>query len=169
MPEWVVLARLRRARGLRGEITAEVVGSTAERFQPGLGVHLVSEDRVIPLTIEKAWLHNQELVLKFLETPDRTEAEKLRNFDVCIPLEDRPPAPEGEYYLSDLIGCYVETAAGRILGEVTAWHDYGAAPLLEVHNGPRELLIPFTEAFRRLVDLKAKRIVMELPEGLEDI
>jgi 16S rRNA processing protein RimM len=169
MPDWVVLARLRRVRGLRGELVAESTGSAPERFEPGLKVHLVREGKSRPGVIESAWLHGPELVLKFQGIETRTEAEALKGFEVCIPAEDRPPAPEGEYYYSDLVGCRVETVDGRDLGEITAWHDFGAAPLLEVHKDDRELLVPFTAAFYRKIDLDARRIVMELPEGLEEL
>jgi 16S rRNA processing protein RimM len=59
--------------------------------------------------------------------------------------------------------------AGREIGEVAAWHDYGAAPLLEVRRGGAEILVPFTRAVWRKVDLANRRIVVELPEGLEEL
>lgn len=169
MPEWVVLASVRRPRGIRGEVNAELKGSTPERFKPGLAVHLVREGSTTPAVVESAWDHNGVLVLKFRGIETRDRAEDLRGCDVCIPLGDRPPAPEGEYYFSDLVGCRVETPEGRELGEVRNWHEYGAAPLLNVWDGKRELLIPFTDAFYRTVDVPGRRIVIELPEGLEDV
>jgi 16S rRNA processing protein RimM len=132
-------------------------------FQPGSG------NDGTRVEIERAWLHNGELVLKFGGVDTRNDAEALRGAELRIPAEERPPAPEGEYYFSDLIGCRVERTDGEFVGEVAAWHDYGAAPLLEVRKGGREFLVPFTEAYYRTVDVKGKRIVMELPEGLEDL
>ena len=163
--EWVVLAVLRRARGLRGELTAESLGSEVERFTPGLRVWLDGER---PLEIERAWDHNGRLVLKFAGIDSRTDAESLQGRDIRIPEEERPPAPEGQHYLSDLIGCRVETAAGRVVGEVTAWYDYGGPALLEVggEGGP---MIPLVPEICLEVDEKAKRIVVELPEGLEEL
>ncbi|MBC7924879.1 MAG: 16S rRNA processing protein RimM [Bryobacteraceae bacterium] len=169
MPEWLVLASIRRARGIRGEVVAELQGSKPERFADGLQVTLVKSGESKPAEIEHAWVHDGSLVLKFRGTETRTEAENLRGLDVCIPFAERPPAPEGEYYFSDLVGCKVETPDGRALGEVTAWHEFGAAPLLEVHDGKRELLVPFTTVFYRMVDIPGKRIVTELPDGLEDL
>jgi ribosomal 30S subunit maturation factor RimM len=53
---------------------------------------------------------------------------------------------------------------------VRAWHEFGAAPLLEVRNERnRELLIPFTSVFYRTVDIEGRRIVTELPDGLEEV
>jgi len=167
--ERVSLATIRRARGLKGEVFAEVTGTSPDCFQPGFQVQLVDGKHTRPATVESSWLHNGDLVLKFAGLDSRSDAENLRGLEICIPLEDRPVLPEGEYYLSDLIGFQVLTTEGRVVGEVRAWHDYGAAPLLEVWNGVTEVLVPFTVAFYRIVDLSARKIVVELPEGLEAI
>lgn len=172
MSDWVILARVRRARGIRGEVVVESVGSRPERFQPGLRVFVRrpgAEGDGDPAEVERAWLNNGELVLKLKGVDTRNDAEPLRGAELRIPTEERPPAPEGEYYLSDLIGCRIERPDGAFVGEVFAWQDYGAAPLLEVRNGTREFMVPFTDAFYRTVDVDARRIVMELPEGLEDL
>jgi 16S rRNA processing protein RimM len=114
-------------------------------------------------------MHGEELVLKFEGVGDRTSAEALRGMEIRIPLEERPPAPEGEYYLSDLAGCRMESVDGRLIGEVEGYLDFGAAPLLQVRQGERELLIPFAEGIYRKVDLENRLIVVELPEGLEEL
>lgn len=169
MADWVLLARVRRARGIRGEVVAETFGSRPDRFQPGLKLFVSQDGRDREVEVERAWVHNGELVLKLAGADTRNDAEALRGAELRIPVEDRPPAPEGEYYLSDLIGCRIERPDGSLVGEVVGWHDYGAAPLLDVRNGDREFLVPFAEAFYRVVDVDGKRIVMELPEGIEDV
>jgi len=169
--DWVVLAYVRKARGLRGEVVVATTGSEPERFQPGLVLHAFrpgsSESRT--LEVERAWLHQHDLVLKFVGLDTRNDAEGLRGLELRIPEEERPPLPAVEYYLSDLIGCRVETPDGRVIGEVEEWRDYGAAPLLVVRSGEREILVPFTTAFYRQVEPENQRIVVELPEGLEDL
>src|SRR4051812_41319480 len=104
MPDWVVLATIRRARGIRGEVAAST-GSPVTRFTPGLRVSLVRDDEAVrSVEIERAWEREDVLVLKFAGLDTRNDAEDLRGLQVCIPLEERPPAPEGEFYFSDLIG-----------------------------------------------------------------
>lgn len=169
MADWVLLARVRRARGIRGEVVVETFGSRPDRFQPGLKLFLSQDAGDREALVERAWVHNGELVLKLVGADTRNDAEALRGAELRIPVEDRPPAPEGEYYLSDLIGCRIERPDGSLVGEVVGWHDYGASPLLDVRNGDREFLVPFAEAFYRVVDVDGKRIVMELPEGIEDV
>ena len=169
--DWVLLAVLRRARGIRGEVMAESMGSAPERFAPGLNVSLAEpgtgEER--PAEIEAGWVHNGRLVLKFCGVDTRTEAESLGGWHVRIPVDARPPAPEGQHYLSDLIGFEIVTRDSRLIGLVTAWYDYGGPALLAVKSGEKEVLIPLVPEICVQVDSAVRRITVELPEGLEDL
>jgi 16S rRNA processing protein RimM len=170
--EPVLLARIRRARGIRGEVVIESLGSAPDRFQPGLCVYLAGPGEPglgREAEIEHAWLHNGEIVVRFKGVDTRNAAEELRGLELRIPESERPTLAEGEFYLSDLVGCTMFRTDGSEVGEVVAWHDYGAAPLLEVKQGKGELLVPFTPVFYREVDVANRRIVTELPEGLEDV
>lgn len=120
--------------------------------------------------IESAWRQKDRMVLK-IEGIDTVEAaEVLRGAELCIPKEDRPPAPEGEVYLNDLIGCrIVDQQGGEELGTVVDYHEYGGPVLLEVHGAGGELLIPFVPAICARVDTAARRIAVVLPEGLKDL
>ena len=74
---------------------------------------------------------------------------------------------EGEYFQSDLIGCeVVDRRTGESIGRVTAWDEGGGAGLLVVDNN---LLIPFARSICVEIDPAAKRIAVELPEGLKDL
>ena len=45
----------------------------------------------------------------------------------------------------------------------------GGQPLLEVRQGTKEILIPYTPEICLTVDVEAKRITVQLPDGLEDL
>lgn len=168
--EWVALAVLRRARGIRGEIVAENLGSDPERFIAGLKGTLLQTLESAggrAVDVERAWFHQQALVLKFAGIDTRTEAEAFQGWYLCIPAEERPPVPEGQVYLSDLIGCeLVALADGRRVGEVTGYLDLGGPLLLE---SGEDLMIPYVPEICRKVDIEGKRIIVDLPEGLEDL
>lgn len=172
MSEPVLLARIRRARGIRGEVVIESLGSEPDRFQPGLRLYLGAPGEPglgREAEIESAWLHSGEIVIRFVGVETRNAAEELRGLELRIPETERPPLAEGECYLSDLVGCTMFGTDGREIGEVAAWHHYGAAPLLEVRRGTNEILVPFIPGICREVDLEKRRIVAELPEGLENL
>jgi 16S rRNA processing protein RimM len=153
----MVVARLLRARGIKGELAAFPLTEHPERLKT---VYV----RDAPLEVERAWMHKDRLILKFRGVDTRNDAEKLEGAEVSIPSEERPPAPDGEYYLSDLVGCEVFDATRRI-GVVTGWQDHGGTPLLEVDN----LLIPFARSICVEIDVEARRIRIDPPEGLLDL
>lgn len=96
-----------------------------------------------------------------------SDAEPWRGAEVRIPRAERLELDPGEFYLSDLVGCeVVERGTGQSLGVVTGWNDGGSSGLLEV--GP-DLLIPFVRSICVGIDIAARRIEVELPEGLKDV
>lgn len=162
-----MLAALKRARGLRGEIFADSLGTRRERFVPGLPVFLFPPggDEGKAVEIERAWYFQDRLVLKFAGIQSRTQAEEIERWEVRIPLEQRPVLPEGEYYLSDLVGCSVRRLDGTEVGKVTGWQEAGPQVLLEVG----ELLIPLIREICTGIEVEKRRIVVSLPDGLEEL
>jgi 16S rRNA processing protein RimM len=168
--EWVSLAVLRRPRGIRGEIFAETLGSPLDRFTAGLAVVMFDPaGNGQPAEIERSWVHNGRLVLKLRGIDTRSAAEAIQGWDVRIPLEERPPAPAGRYYLSDLIGFEVFSRDERKVGTVTGWIDPGGPALLEVMKGNAQILVPLVPEICQNVDASRRRIIVQLPEGLEEL
>jgi len=73
------------------------------------------------------------------------------------------------HYVHDLIGCQVELADGRAVGAVRDVQLDAGVPLLVVDAPRGEVLVPFTDAICREVDVAAKRIVIAPPEGLVEL
>ncbi len=170
---WVTLALLGRTWGRRGELAAVSLASGVERFDGLREVVLFGADGAArPAEIESVWQHRGQLIFKFRGVDSISDAERFEGAEVRIPRERRAPAPEGEYYQSDLVGCeVVERATGEQLGQVSGWQEHGGPPLLEVRRSEAEepLLIPFAKAICTQIDLEAHRIVVDLPEGLKEL
>ncbi len=121
-----------------------------------------------PYEVEEVWEHSGELVFKFKGVDSISDAEKLRGAEVQVPLAERVELDPGEYFHSDLIGCEVhDRASGRAIGKVTNFEEYGGPPLLEIDGG--RMLIPFVKAICVDIRPEEKVILVEIPEGLEDL
>jgi 16S rRNA processing protein RimM len=94
----------------------------------------------------------------------REEAERLNGIELYVPREALPDTDDDEYYHADLIGLAAVNAAGDEIGRVLAMHNFGAGDIIEIAppDGPT-LLLPFTDAVVPTVDIKAGRVVVELP------
>lgn len=162
---WITVARLGRTRGNRGEITAVGFTNKPERFQDLREVHLFGSGE--RREVEATWFHDGTLIFKFRGVDSIGEAEKLSGAEVRIPLSERVRLDPGEFFLEDLLGCeVVERRTGESLGKVTDFDDAGGAGLLVVDG---DLLIPFARSICVEIDAAARRIVVELPEGLKDL
>lgn len=172
--QWLAIARLIRPRGRKGELIAEVLTDFPERFatlrrafveQPG--------GEPEPAEVEKAWWHQGRLVLCFAGVESISQAERLRGRLVMVPRGERAALADGRYYLWDLVGCDLfGPSGGEPLGTVTAVEPTGGVDLLRVKRSGadgREVLIPFARAICRHIDVGARRIVIEPPEGLLEL
>jgi 16S rRNA processing protein RimM len=166
----VILADILRPRGNRGEVLArsqtDVPGRLAALRQAHVRFAAGSDAEV---TISEAWPHMSDWVLKFQGVDSIEDAERFAGSELWLPFAERAKLPEGEYYQADLIGCEVLDEAGKTLGTVDGWQEYGGPPLMHVRVNGRDVLIPFVKGIYRAVDLEARRITVDLPEGLLEL
>lgn len=99
----------------------------------------------------------------------KEQADALKGASLYVDREKLPSLGDDEFYHADLIGMEVRDTGGALIGTLRAVHNHGAGDLLEV-LGPgmkAALLLPFTRAAVPTVDLASRRIVVDLPEGLD--
>jgi 16S rRNA processing protein RimM len=100
---------------------------------------------------------------------DRDRAEALRGLRLYAPRAALPPIAGDEFYHADLVGLVAELGDGTKLGTVIAAHDFGAGDVLEIaRDAGQPVLVPFTRAAVPVVDLAARRVVIDPPDGLFD-
>jgi 16S rRNA processing protein RimM len=156
---------LGKTRGNRGELTAFPLSGKPERFEALEDVFLFGAGQ--RFEVESTWFHNGTLIFKFRGVDTISDAERLTGAEVRVPLSQRTPLEAGEFFQDDLVGCQVvERSTGQSLGKVSGWEDGGGSGLLVVEG---DLLIPFTRSICVEIDPAAKRIAVELPEGLKDL
>ncbi len=163
----VVIGRLRKPHGLRGEMLLEVLTDYPEaRFYPGAVIHV--GPRRLALTIRDVKPHRDGLLLTFEGYPDRTSVEPLRNQWVTIEAEEViPPQEEDEYYDFQVLGMQVRTEAGQHLGRLveiieTAGNDVF---VVEPEVGP-EILIPSIAEVVQEVRPEEGVVIVRLIPGL---
>jgi 16S rRNA processing protein RimM len=163
--EWVTVALLGKPRGNRGEITALAFSSRPERFGELSRVYLFGDGE--SAEVESTWFHGGVLIFKFRGVDTISDAERLTGCEVRVPAAERVSLASGEFFESDLVGCeIVDRRTGQALGRVSAWQDGGGSGLLVVDGA---WLIPFARSICVEIDPAAKRIAVELPEGLKDV
>jgi 16S rRNA processing protein RimM len=168
----IVIARIAKAFGIRGEVAADILTDFPERFSDVGEVTLRrgAEQRLAEL--EHHRFHKGRVLLKFAGVDTMTDAEQLAGFEVVIGEDELYELPEGDdlYYDFDLVGCEVRTVDGDVVGAVASVLHAGENALLSVRRpSDRETLVPFVDEICVEVDVEAKRITIDPPEGLLDL
>ncbi len=194
-PRWVLVARILKARGNKGEVAAELLTDFPERLTRLREVFVgraEGNDEPRRMALKSCWLsqnHRGQAVFHFEGVESISEAEKFRGLEVLLPFEERVTLPVGQYFVADLIGCSVfESPAARPmvtsspcslaeapshLGTVRdvqfPGEEFFGTPLLEVETSQGEILIPLAVDICTKIDTAARRIDVVLPDGLRDL
>jgi 16S rRNA processing protein RimM len=167
----LVVGRVGRPQGVRGEVTVEVRTDDPEsRFAPGSVLFTEPAERG-PLTVAGMRPRSGGVVVSFDGVADRAAAEALRG-TVLLVDSATLPAIEGpdEFYDHQLAGLAAVDGAGTPLGTVAEVVHAPASDLLVVRDAAgREHLVPFVRDMVPTVDLAAGRVVVAAPEGLFDL
>jgi len=166
----LVVGRIGRAHGIKGEVSVEVRTDEPElRLAPG-AVLATDPASAGPLTIATGRVHSGRLMLRFEGVTDRNGAEALRGTLLIAEVdpEERPEDPE-EFYDHQLVDLDVVTVDGREVGRISEISHLPYHDLLVVRRpGGGEVLVPFVTEIVPEIDLDEQRAVIDPPPGLLD-
>ncbi|MFE7841082.1 ribosome maturation factor RimM [Streptomyces sp. NPDC057474] len=166
----LVVARIGRAHGIKGEVTVEVRTDEPElRLGPG-AVLFTDPASTGPLTIETGRVHSGRLLLRFEGVRDRNAAEALRNTLLIAEVDpEELPEEEDEYYDHQLMDLDVVTKDGVEVGRIIEISHLPSQDLFIVERSDgSEVMIPFVEKIVTEIDLTEQRAVIDPPPGLID-
>jgi len=162
----LVVGRIGRAHGVLGEATVQVQTDDPDvRFKVGAKLSL---DNGKDLTIRSARWHNQILLLAFDGIIDRNQIEELRDQMISAEVDITSLSP-GEYHYQQLLGCQVFLQSNELIGEVDEIVKLPGQDLLSVAKNGKKVLIPMVKKIIISIDVLAKKIVVDPPEGLLDV
>lgn len=166
----LVVARIGRAHGIKGEVTVEVRTDEPEQRLPPGAVLATEPASAGPLTIETGRVHSGRLLLRFAGVHDRSGAEALRNILLIAEVdpEELPEDPE-EFYDHQLMDLDVVLADGTEIGRITEITHLPSQDLFIVERPDgSEVMIPFVEEIVTEIDLEEQKAVIDPPPGLLD-
>ena len=166
----VVVGRIGKAHGIRGEVSVDPRTDEPERrFVHGAVLAAARPNGSDPreLTIRSTRWHQDRLLVVFEEIPDRNAAEASRGLvlSVLIDPADSPDDPD-EFYDHQLVGLAAYTTDGDEVGEVTEVIHTAGQDLLAIKTPTGEVLVPFVCALVPVVDVAAGRLEIADRPGL---
>ncbi len=168
----MIVGRIRRAHGIRGEVVVEVLTEAPDAiFASGARLFAGSVDGDLAagapeLHVASARPFQDLLLVAFDEIPDRTVAERWRDRHLLVPESEVDAPAEDEVFIHDLVGLMVELSDGRRLGRVAGTFEVAGKLLLEVSTEAGAILLPYEMDFIDEVDVPGARLRMTLPDGM---
>lgn len=167
--EYVLLGKITKAHGLRGEVKVFSFSGQPENFSEYKEIVLVDTTgkRSSPLTVESLKIQGKTAVVKLTSVNNREQAEEIEGKGVLYSKLLLPETAEGEYYWYRYEGKLVVDLNGLTIGKVESLFYNGAQDVLVVKSGQEEILIPVTKNI--IVSETAEELIVDPPPGLLDL
>jgi 16S rRNA processing protein RimM len=171
--EWndcALVGRVARAHGNRGQVIVNPDTDFVEdRFAVGGELLVRRAGAVARVRITAMRVHQGRPVIALEGVDSMNDAEAMAGAELRIPAGELEALPDGMFYRHDLVGCRVESAGGGDVGTVRAVEgDLGASRLV-VETPGGDVLVPLAQAICVVIDIAARRIVIDPPEGLLEL
>jgi 16S rRNA processing protein RimM len=166
MPRNVVLGAVIGAHGLKGEVKVKTFTHSPETLGAYGPLH-TEDGRRFTITHARA-NKPDEAIVRFAEIADRNAAESLKGTELFVSRSALPAVKDEEFYHADLIGLRAEDGEGRMLGTVSAIHNFGAGDVIEIKRDDGDtVMLPFTREVVPVIEIEAGRVIIAAPEEVE--
>ncbi len=168
--ECAVVGRVARAHGNRGQVIVNPDTDFVDvRFRVGAELLASRGGRIDRLRVTAMRVHLGRPIIALEGVETMNDAEAMAGVELRVPVAELTPLPGGMFYRHDLVGCRVETTAGAPVGDVTSVEGELGSSRIVVAGPDGDVLIPLAEAICVDIDIAARRIVVDPPEGLLEL
>ncbi len=167
--EYLTLGRIIEPFGLDG--TLKILSSSSfsnDRYKINSTLYLYNPKYKtrIPLTVTSYRSNNGIDYVKFSEINSKEEAITKRNHFIDIKLEEAT-LPNNYYHYYELEQCDIYDQNNTKLGHVKKVEEFPSQITLRVkRNNDKDFFVPFIDQFIKLVDIKEKKIIIEVIKGM---
>jgi 16S rRNA processing protein RimM len=165
-----LVGRVARPHGLRGEVAVNPeTDFVEERFRVGAVLWTRPPGGEEALTVAALRVQNGRPIVRFEGFERIEDVERLAGLELRVPESELQPLDPHTYYQHQLVGCVVEGADGGAVGTVARVEGGAMGSLLVVEGARGEILVPLSQAICVEVDVAAKKIRIDPPEGLLEL
>ena len=166
--DFLEVGKIINTHGLRGEVKIATWTDYPEDFEKLEYVLAVQRGKESRLDIENIKYQKNNIIVKFKQIKVIEEAEAYKNATLKVPREALGELPEGVYYIADLLDCEVSDENG-VIGILVDVFSTGSNDVYDIRReGKKNLLVPIIDGVLRNVDIENKKILIKVPEGLDE-
>lgn len=166
MCDYLTVGKITSAYGINGEVKIFPFTDHVDRFYDIDFAYISDDDELNKYDIETVRLIKNIIIIKFKGINNRNDAEKLKGYFMKVVIEDSIELNENEYFIKDLINMRVFTDEKKELGVLVDVLKTGANDVYVIRTDERDILLPAIEDVIKEVNVKEKRMIVHLLEGL---
>jgi len=164
--DFLEIGKIINTHGLKGEVKISAWTNSYDDFENFSYVYTKAGQK---LNIDGIKYQKNNLIVKFREINSIEEAEKYKNKILYLTKEELGELPENVYYIADLLDCTVFNEDDEKIGILCDIFSTGSNDVYDIRReNAKNLLVPIIDGVVKSVDTENKKIVIKIPEGLED-
>lgn len=166
-PEFVLVGRVVKPHGLKGEVLIRAWSDNPARFDAGSELLLGPDpESGRPVIVRESRRHLGRLLVTLDGAASLEQAELLRGVLLFVPVSDLEELAADAFWEHQLVGMTVLHRCGATLGTVREVLDRPAQDLWSIETSSGTVLFPAASQLVISVDREAGVIVIDPPEGL---
>lgn len=167
MQEYFEIGQIVNTSGLKGIVKVNPFTDDVSRFEEIKKVFIEKNKELTEYEIEEVRFHKNQVLIKFKNIDSIEEAEKFRNCYIKISRKDARKLPEDTYFIVDLIDTNVYLENNEYVGKIIDVFSTGSNDVYVIKREENtDLLIPAIKDVVKKVDIKNKKIYVEIMKGL---
>lgn len=167
MQEYFEIGQIVNTSGLKGVVKVNPFTDDMSRFEELKKVFIEKNKELTEYEIEEVRYHKNQVLLKFKNIDSIEEAEKFRNCYIKISRNDAKKLPEDTYFIVDLIDINVYLENNEYVGKIIDVFSTGSNDVYVIKREENsDLLIPAIKDVVKKVDIKNKKMIINLIKGL---
>lgn len=163
---YTLVGVITNTHGIKGNVKVFPYTFDVNRFEEYGHVYLGESKELV--NINKVSYFKNLVILEFKEYSDINDVMKFKDSRIYIKSDDEAILPEGNYYLSDILGCSIYNEAKEFLGTVKEIVQGASNDVYIVESDSLRGLIPAVNEFIINVDIDKKEIIISPIKGMFD-
>lgn len=167
MEQLMEIGQIVNTYGIKGFLKVVPYTDDITRFEDLKSIYIEIKNSLKTFIIEEVKYSKNLVLLKLKGIDDINAAEIYKNCYIKIDRKDAVKLPEDSYFIVDLIGIKVFTDNNEELGNIVDVYPTGANDIYVVKDElGKQVLLPAIGEVIKSVDIKDKRMIVHLIEGL---
>jgi 16S rRNA processing protein RimM len=158
-----------KPHGLKGLVSIQLDVDEPAQYQGMESVIVKMGENLVPFFISSLQISGDKGIMQLEDIRNIEDATDLKSCPLMLPIEVLPKLEDGKFYFHEVIGYQVVDEHSGPLGIIENIFSGGNQDLISMKYKNKEVLIPIANDIVLKADHEAKKMAVNLPDGLLEI